>query len=105
MNTQQADMGSTNALPMITPTTNQAVRRMMTEEGIEPRDNQQVSEYVQSLVARESFFRVADRIQERNKDVDPEMIQQEVDQAVEEVRAERRKQDPSALTNNPSIES
>ena len=96
MSTQQTDMGGTNALPTITPTTYQAVRKMMAAEGITPGDNQQISEYVQSLVARESFFRVVDRIQERNKDVDPELIQQEVEQAVEEGREERRKQDPGA---------
>lgn len=83
-------------MPIITHTTNQAVRKMMAEEGIEPRNNQQVSEYVQSLIVRESFFRVVDKIQERNKDVDPEVVQREIDQAVEEVRAERRKPGPRA---------
>ena len=96
MSTQQTDMGGTDSLPTITPTTYQVVRKMMEEEGIPSGDNQQVSEYVQKLVARESFFRVVDRIQERNKGVDPEIIQQEVNQTVEEVRAEHRKQDPSA---------
>jgi len=93
MSTHQTD---STALPTITPMTNQVVRKMMAAEGIEPLGNQQVSEYVQSLVARESFFRKADKIQDRNKGVSPEEILQEVDQAVEEVRAERRKQNPSA---------
>jgi len=96
MTTQQTDMGGINAMPTLTPTTYQAVRKMMIADGIEPADNRQISQYVQSLVARESFFRVADQIQERNKDVDPEILQQEVDQAVEDVREERRKQDPGA---------
>jgi len=57
MSTQQTDRGGTDALPTISP-----------------GDNQRVSEYVQKLVARESFFRVVDRIQERNKDVDPKQF-------------------------------
>jgi len=96
MNIQQSDMGGTNALPTITLATNRAVRKMMEAEGIEPCDNQLVSEYVHSLVARESFFRKVDEIQDRNKDTSSEEILQEVDRAVEEVRAERRKQNPSA---------
>ncbi|MCG8449856.1 MAG: hypothetical protein MI725_09795 [Pirellulales bacterium] len=93
---QQTDMGGSGPLPTITPTTYEAVRKMMAEEGIQPRDNEAVSEYVQKLVARESLFRVVDRIQQRNKDVDPKTVQQEVDLAVKEVKAERRKQNPGA---------
>lgn len=96
MSTQQTDTGGTQALPTITPATYQAVRKMMEKEGIKPEGNQQISEYVQKLVARESFFRVVDTIQERNKDIDPGEIETAVDGAVAEVREERRKQDPSA---------
>jgi len=96
MDTQQSDMGGIDALPVITPATYETVRKMMQEEGIEPRSQQQVSEYVQKLVARESFFRVVDRIQSRNKDVDPEEIDAAVDEAVSEVKADRRNQEPGA---------
>ncbi len=96
MSTQQTEMEGTQLLPVITPATFGAVRKMMKAEGIEPRDNQQVSEYVEKLIARESFFRVVDKIQDRNKDADPQEIEAAIDEAVAEVRAERRKQDPSA---------
>jgi len=98
MSTQQGSSAfdGMQPLPTITPTTYQAVQRMMEEDGTPLRDNQQVSQYVQKLIARESFFRVADKIQERNQNLDAELIQQEVSAAVEEAKEQRRKQNADA---------
>lgn len=49
------------------------------------------STYEQMQRRREAAFRVLHEIWEANKDVDPEEVASEVEKAVEEVRAERRK--------------
>lgn len=41
-------------------------------------------------MAKESFFRTVDRIQERNKDADPDEVLADVTEAVEAVRQEAR---------------
>jgi heme oxygenase len=96
MITHSSNFDTPDALPVITPATVGAIRKMMKEDGLEPRSNEEVSEYVEKLVARESFFRVVDKIQERAKEVDPQLIEAAVDEAVAEVKSQRRKQDSSA---------
>ena len=39
--------------------------------------------------ARKEFFEIVDRIHERNKDVDPEEIERDIEAALEEVRKRR----------------
>lgn len=68
----------------------------MKEDGLEPRSNEEVSEYVEKLVAREAFFRVVDKIQERNLGVDPQHVEAAVSEAIAEVETQRRKPDSSA---------
>jgi hypothetical protein len=96
MSTQSVNFDAPDALPVITPATVGAVRKLMKEDGLEPQSNEEVSEYVEKLIARESFFRVVDRIQERNKEVDPQLIEAAIDEAVASVKAQHRKQDSSA---------
>jgi hypothetical protein len=96
MSTQSVNFDAPDALPVITPATVGAVRKLMKEDGLEPQSNEEVSEYVEKLIARESFFRVVDRIQERNKEVDPQLIEAAVDEAVASVKAQHRKQDSGA---------
>lgn len=90
MSTQQTDMGDPGSLPVITPATYEAVRKMMQEEGIELRDKEQVSEYVEKLIAREKFFRTADRVREGLADIESDQLQSMIDEAVEEEKASRR---------------
>ncbi len=49
--------------------------------------------------AKERFFRTVEHIWERNKDVDPDVVQEEVGKALEEVRQARR---DNAATNTDS---
>ena len=90
MSTQQTDTGDPGSLPVITPATYEAVRKMMQEEGIELRDKEQVSEYVEKLIAREKFFRTADRVREGMADIEPDQLQSMIDEAVDEEKASRR---------------
>jgi hypothetical protein len=96
MSTQPMNFDSTQPLPVITPTTVGTVRKLMEEDGVVPQSNEDVSEYVEKLVARESFFRVVDKIQERNKEVDPRNTEAAVDEAVDQVKNQHRKLGPSA---------
>ncbi len=41
--------------------------------------------------AKEQLFKLLERIWERNKDVDPELVEREIAQALKEVRKSRRK--------------
>jgi hypothetical protein len=86
-------------LPIITPATVCAVRKLMNEDGLDAPSNEEVSEYVEKLVARESFFRVVDKVQERNKEVDPHTLEAAIDEAVASVKAQQREQDSSADRN------
>jgi len=55
-------------------------------------DAANVDEYVERAVNRHLFFETVREIREKNKDIDPDQLQQEIDEAVEGVRAERRKE-------------
>ena len=46
--------------------------------------------------ARKAFFQVVDKTHERNKDLKPQVIEQEVDDAVRAVRAARQRKGQSA---------
>jgi prevent-host-death family protein len=49
------------------------------------------TQYAQIERDRDRFWDLIDRTQERNKDVPPEVIGKEVEEAIREVRSERRK--------------
>ncbi len=51
---------------------------------------QQYQAYQEYLRRREQNFAVLDRIAKKTKDVDPEIIEQKIEQAVEEVKAQSR---------------
>lgn len=51
-----------------------------------------VDQYVDRTVNRYLFFETVREVKERNKDIAPEVLQQEIDEAVAAVRAERRQQ-------------
>lgn len=51
-----------------------------------------VDQYVDRAVNRHLFFETVREIREQNQGVDPDVLQQEIDEAVEAVRAERRKE-------------
>jgi hypothetical protein len=55
-------------------------------------DAANVDEYVERAVNRHLFFETVREIREKNKNIDPDQLQQEIDEAVEGVRAERRKE-------------
>ncbi len=96
MSTQSINTNFPDGLPVITPATVGAVRKLMKEDGLDPQSNEEVSEYVEKLVARASFFRAVDRIQERNKEVDPRIVAAAIDETVASVMAQHRKQDSRA---------
>ena len=51
-----------------------------------------VDEFVNRTLQRTLFFELVEKIQDRNKNVDPEVLQQEINEAVKAVRAERRQE-------------
>jgi len=55
-----------------------------------------VDEFVNCTLNRSLFFETVQDIKARTKDVDPDELDQIIDEAVETARAERRKQNPSA---------
>jgi len=61
-----------------------------------------VDQYVDRAVNRHLFFETVREIREQNKDVDPEALQQEIDEAVEAVRDERRKELEAKLSADRS---
>jgi len=55
-----------------------------------------VDEYVNRTLSRNLFFETVRNIKDRTKDVDPDELDQIIEEAVEAARAERRKQAPGA---------
>lgn len=51
-----------------------------------------VDQYVDRTVNRYLFFETVREVKKRNKDIAPEVLQQEIDEAVAAVRAERRQE-------------
>lgn len=50
-----------------------------------------VDAFVDRTLQKRLFFETVRKVQDRNKDVDPDVLQQEIDEAIAEVRAARRK--------------
>lgn len=61
-----------------------------------------VDEYVDRAVNRHLFFETVREVREKNKDVAPEVLQKEIDEAVDAVRAERRKELEAKLSADRS---
>lgn len=55
-----------------------------------------VDEFVNRTLNRSLFFETVQDIKARTKDVDPDELEQIIEEAVEATRAERRNQTPSA---------
>jgi len=55
-----------------------------------------VDEFVNRTLNRSLFFETVQDIKARTKDVDPDELEQIIEEAVEAARAERRNQTPSA---------
>ena len=67
----------------------ESVRSALSRDGGEVTDVA-VSEFIDRAARRAAAFHVIETIQQRNADVDPVQLQKDVDDAVAEVRAERR---------------
>ena len=50
-----------------------------------------VDAFVDRTLQKRLFFETVRRIQDRNEDVDPDVLQQEIDEAIADVRDARRK--------------
>jgi hypothetical protein len=70
----------------ISDETYQGIKTMLASRG----DAMPVDQYVDRTVNRYLFFETVREIKERNKDVPPEVLQREIDEAVAAVRADRR---------------
>lgn len=77
-------------LPPITERTYEVVQDLMHQEGLSADDPIQVALYIERLIARERFFRTADRLRQQVADVAPDELQRMIDEAVEEVTASHR---------------
>lgn len=66
--------------------TDQMVRAQMAEQGLAEED---LSSFVTQKLREAMFWQAVDTLREHNRDVDPDVIQAEVDQALDEVRAAR----------------
>jgi len=67
--------------------TDERLREFLQEEGYSEAD---FSSVIEKAVRKWIFHRTVDHIHERNRHIDPEVIQAEVDAALAEVRAEHR---------------
>jgi len=65
-------------------------------------DTVDIDAFVNRTLQRTLFFDLVREIQERNKDVDPAVLQQEIDEAVASVRDERRKEMEANLSADRS---
>jgi len=61
-----------------------------------------IDDFVARTLQRTLFFDLVREVQERNKDVDPAVLQQEIDEAVAAVRDERRKEMEANLSADRS---
>jgi hypothetical protein len=83
-------MAAALSLPTITPRTFAVVKDLMQRDGLDSSDTEQVSLYVERLIARERLFRTVNEVRQRTKDVPAEELQSIIDEAVEDVEAEFR---------------
>ena len=80
-------MSTANTLPPITPRTLAVVQDLMKRDGLNGDDAQQVSLYVERLIARERFFRTLGEIRERTATVPDDVLEQVIDEAVQASRS------------------
>jgi hypothetical protein len=80
-------MSTTLTPPPITPRTLAVVQDLMKREGLDSGDAQQVSLYVERLIARERFFRTVGDVRVKTAVVPPDELQQLIDEAVAEAEA------------------
>jgi hypothetical protein len=85
-------MATTQPLPPITPRTLAVVQDLMKRDGLDSSDSEQVSLYVERLIARERFFRTVADVRKKMESVPEEELQRMIDEAVQEVEAEHRGQ-------------
>jgi hypothetical protein len=71
--------------------TDLALRTYLGSQGMKKGD---LSKFIEQAVREHVFHRTVQDIKERNAGTDPEELQALIDQAVHEVRAERRSQPP-----------
>jgi hypothetical protein len=74
-------------LPSITPKTLAVVQDLMQRDGLESSSPEQVSLYVERLIARERLFRTVAEIRQGTCGTPEESLLQLIDEAVEEVKA------------------
>ncbi len=89
-------MATTQTLPPITPRTLAVVRDLMNREGLDSSNAEQVSLYVERLIARERFFRTVADVRQKTEIIPEDELQRMIDEAVEEVEATHRGSAPGA---------
>lgn len=65
-------------------------------------DTVDVDAFVNRTLQKRLFFETVRKIQDRNKDVDPDVLQQEIDEAIADVREARRKESGTSPGANRS---
>lgn len=84
------------SLPSITRRTFEMVKDLMNRDGFDSNNSDEVALYVERLIARDQLFRTVDKIRQKTALIPEEELQQIIDEAVEEAKAIRRGQAPSA---------
>lgn len=72
----------------VSPETDLSLRAFLGARGMRKGD---LSRFVEEAVCWRMLDRTAQAVKDRNQDIDPERLQEMIDQAVQEVRSERRK--------------
>ncbi len=78
----------------LSPYTQETLKELLETDKL---DAEQVSRFLEQSVAKQSFNTLLVEIHAQNRDVDPELLQAEVDEAVREVRAEMRQERENGL--------
>lgn len=61
-----------------------------------------IDTFVNRTLQKRLFFETVRKVQQRNKDVDPDVLQQEIDESIAEVRAARRQKTETSPGANRS---
>lgn len=77
----------------VSPETDLSLRGFLGAQGMKKGD---LSKFVEDAVRWRMLDRTVQVVKERNQDISPEMLEAMIDDAVREVRAERRKQASAA---------